>query len=87
MRVCQFRHFGTHVNVQRERLDRQQFLVLQTLPLVSNSALRTEDYSARSAFTGSIAAALCAGMTLAINAEMASATIDTPRTSGSHPLT
>jgi hypothetical protein len=36
MRVCQFRHFGTHVNVQREWLDRQQFLVLQTLSPLSN---------------------------------------------------
>jgi hypothetical protein len=36
MRVCQFRHFGTHVNVQRKRLDRQQFLVLQTLSPLSN---------------------------------------------------
>ena len=36
MRVCQFRHFGTQVNVQRKRLDWQQFLVLQSLGIVSN---------------------------------------------------
>jgi hypothetical protein len=37
MRVCQFRHFGTG-EVQRERLDEQQFLDYFAAKIVSNVA-------------------------------------------------
>jgi hypothetical protein len=46
-----------------------------------------ETYSVRSAVTGSIEAARCAGIMLANKAHTASATIDPPRTNGSQPRT
>jgi fatty aldehyde-generating acyl-ACP reductase len=44
-------------------------------------------YSARRAFTGSMEAALCAGIMLAKRAQTASAVTDPPRTNGSQPRT
>jgi len=57
------------------------------LPLDYASCHAACCYSARSAFTGLIEAARCAGMMLAKKAQTLSARTDPTRTSGSHPFT